>query len=185
LIGLGTTVKQAFYFKKKEKVNMEENEENVLRDDEFILVNKKLLPILGVKATIYLSVLISKEKYFFNRGLLVDNQFWNTQKDMEQLTLLSPKKQSGAIKILKANNLIEVERKGIPFKNYFKINHEKIFQILSLESPVKPQEIIRESKGRLLHRRNISKSLSAPKKTGWDESTSISQGKRTLFIREG
>ena len=72
---------------------MEENEENVLRDDEFILVNKKLLPILGVKATIYLSVLISKEKYFFNRGLLADNQFWNTQKDMEQLTLLSPKKQ--------------------------------------------------------------------------------------------
>ena len=153
---------------------MEENEENVLRDDEFILVNKKLLPILGVKATIYLSVLISKEKYFFNRGLLVDNQFWNTQKDMEQLTLLSPKKQSGAIKILKANNLIEVERKGIPFKNYFKINHEKIFQILSLESPVNPQEIIRESKERLLHRRNIFKSLSAPKKTGWDESTSIS-----------
>ena len=47
---------------------------NVLRDDAFILVNKKFLSILGIKATIYLSALISKEKYFFNRGLLADNQ---------------------------------------------------------------------------------------------------------------
>ena len=64
---------------------------------------------------------------------------------MEQSTLLSPKKQSEAIKILKTNNLIEVEKKGIPSKNYFEINYEKIFQVLSLESSITPKGIINQS----------------------------------------
>ncbi len=53
---------------------------HLLSSSAFLIVNKKLSLLLGLKATVYLADLISKEEYFKTNGLLVDCWFFNTAK---------------------------------------------------------------------------------------------------------
>ena len=105
--------------------------------NHFIKLNKTLLSVFGIEATLYLTTLISKEDYFSAKKQLNNGFFWNTQNDIESSCFLSPNEQSKALKILKAKNIIDVKKVGIPARNFFKINHENLFKILTLNSPTK------------------------------------------------
>ena len=61
------------------------------------------------------------------------NQSWffNTEKNIEDDTTLTPYQQRKAVKVLIDNKLIEVKRKGIPAKQYFKINEEQVIKKLN------------------------------------------------------
>jgi len=118
-----------------EKQNYKELNKSVIGSNAFIMVNKKLMAIFGIKATIYLSTLIFKEDFFKER-LDKDGYFWNTQEDIEESCLLSPNEQSESLKILKANDIVDFKKTGLPARNHFKINHKKIFEVLSSNSLV-------------------------------------------------
>ena len=77
------------------------------------------------------SDLISKEEYFISQGM-TDGWFFNTEANIEADTTLNSYHQRKCIKTLKKHNLIEVKRKGIPAKQYFKINEQQVLQILLL-----------------------------------------------------
>ena len=53
------------------------------------------------------------------------------QENIEEDTTLNSYHQRKCIKTLKKEGLIEVKRKGIPAKQYFKINEQQVLQILN------------------------------------------------------
>ena len=103
---------------------------HLLSSTAFIVLNKNLAKQVGLKEAVLLADLISKEEYFIANGM-TDGWFFNTEANIEADTTLNPYHQRKCIKTLKKHNLIEVKRKGIPAKQYFKINEEQVLQILN------------------------------------------------------
>ena len=104
--------------------------ESVLSKDSFIQINVKILYLLGLNVAIYLPILIWKNKVFRNRTDS-DGYFFCTQDDLELETLLTPYKQAECNKILKSCGILEIKKIGLPAKNYFKINYDKIDELLT------------------------------------------------------
>mgnify|MGYP003646862312 CR=1 FL=1 len=104
---------------------------HLLSSTAFIVLNKELARQIGLKAAILLADLISKEQYFIDNGGITDGWFFNTEANIQADTTLNPYHQRKCIKELKKHQLIEVKRKGIPAKQYFKINEEQVLQILN------------------------------------------------------
>jgi hypothetical protein len=106
---------------------------DLLRSDGSIVVNKRLAHAIGIDAAIMYSELISKQKYFADRGQLTeDGYFFNTVENMQEDTTLTKYQQSKAIKKLVTLNLIFQVNRGLPQKRFFKINEDEkyIRQIL-------------------------------------------------------
>ena len=105
---------------------------HLLSSSAFIICNKILAKKLGLKATILLSDLISKQEYFINNGL-IDTQgfFFNTQENIEEDTTLTPYQQRNALRTLKNNFIVETKKKGIPAKLHYKINEQQVMEFLN------------------------------------------------------
>ena len=103
---------------------------HLLSSTAFIILNKELARRVGLKEAILLADLISKEEYFITKGM-TDGWFFNTEANIEEDTTLNSYHQRKCIKTLKKEGLIEVKRKGIPAKQYFKINEQQVLQILN------------------------------------------------------
>lgn len=103
---------------------------NLLSSTAFIVLNKDLARHVGINAAILLADLISKEQYFIEKGM-TDGWFFNTESNIEKDTTLNSYHQRKCVKVLKENGLIQVKRKGIPAKQYFKINEEQVVRIFN------------------------------------------------------
>lgn len=103
---------------------------HLLSSTAFIILNKELARQVGLKEAILLADLISKEEYFISKGM-TDGWFFNTEANIEADTTLNPYHQRKCIKTLKTHQIIETKRKGIPAKQYFKINELQVMQILN------------------------------------------------------
>ena len=106
---------------------------NLLSSSAFLVVNKTLAKNIGLKETILLADLISKEEYFISNGM-TDGWFFNTEANIQKDTTLTPYQQRNALKSLKNNQIIETMRKGIPAKQFFKINEEQVIKFLNNKS---------------------------------------------------
>lgn len=95
----------------------------LLRADGSITVNKNLIQAIGLNEAVLYCELLSRYFYFESRFLLDEEGcFYNTQYDLQAGTGLGEKAQRTAINNLKSLGLIDVKRKGMPAKRYFKIN---------------------------------------------------------------
>ena len=103
---------------------------NLLSSTAFLVLNKQLAKQIGLKESVLLADLISKEEYFLANGM-TDGWFFNTEDNIAQDTTLSPSQQRKCIKNLVKLNIIEVKRKGVPAKRYFKINEEQVINFLN------------------------------------------------------
>lgn len=103
---------------------------HLLSSTAFLILNKQISRQIGLNAAVLLADLISKEEYFISHGM-TDGWFFNTESNIEEDTTLNPYNQRKCIKILKEAGYIEVKRKGIPAKQYFKINEEQVLQNLN------------------------------------------------------
>lgn len=112
---------------------MKELNRSTLASDGFLMVNKKIARHTSLDAAALLGALISYEKYFDNRDQLDNGWFFNTQDKIEWDTTLTPYKQREAYKTLKSKGLIEVQKRGLPSKNYYRINHQAIYQVLATQ----------------------------------------------------
>tara|TARA_R110000787_G_scaffold70091_1_gene155805 strand:- start:9600 stop:10253 length:654 start_codon:yes stop_codon:yes gene_type:complete len=105
---------------------------HLLSSSAFIICNKLMAKKIGLKATILLSDLISKQEYFINNNLInKDGYFFNTQANIEDDTTLTPYQQRNALKTLKNNLIIETKKIGIPAKLHYKINEQQVMQFLN------------------------------------------------------
>jgi len=105
---------------------------HLLSSSAFLIVNKQLAKQVGLKGAVLLADLISKEEYFMANGM-TDGWFFNTEANIERDTTLTSYQQRKVLKTLKKCQIIETKRKGIPAKQYFKINEANLLKILSCE----------------------------------------------------
>ena len=103
---------------------------HLLSSTAFIVLNKELARQLGLKEAVLLADLISKEEYFIANGM-TDGWFFNTEANIEKDTTLTPYQQRKCLKTLKTNLVLETKRKGIPAKQYFKINEQQVIKLLN------------------------------------------------------
>jgi len=103
---------------------------HLLSSSAFIIFNKELARQVGLKEAILLADLISKEEYFIANGM-TDGWFFNTEANIEKDTTLTPYQQRKCLKTLKTNLVLETKRKGIPAKQYFKINEQQVIKLLN------------------------------------------------------
>ena len=103
---------------------------HLLSSTSFLVLNKELARQIGLKEAVLLADLISKEEYFIANGM-IDGWFFNTEANIEKDTTLTPYQQRKCIKSLKKVGIIEVKRKGVPARQYFKINEELVVKFLN------------------------------------------------------
>ena len=103
---------------------------HLLSSTAFLIVNKELARQVGLKEAVLLADLISKEEYFIANGM-TDGWFFNTEANIEKDTTLTAYQQRKCLKTLKTNLVLETKRKGIPAKQYFKINEQQVIKLLN------------------------------------------------------
>ena len=109
---------------------------HLLSSSAFLVLNKQLAKQIGLKPSILLADLISKEEYFIANGM-TDGWFFNTESNIQDDTTLTPFQQRNSLKVLKEKGLIETQRRGIPAKQYFKINEQQVIHFLNNLSQIK------------------------------------------------
>ena len=116
----------------------------LLRADGSIVVNKRLAKAVGLREAVLFSELISRHRYFQDRGKLdKEGYFFNTIEDLQGGTTLTRRHQDAAIKALVQAGLVKVKLAGVPAKRYFKINNDMkvLLKILGIEiEPAEEQE---------------------------------------------
>ena len=103
---------------------------HLLSSTAFLVLNKELSKQVGLNAAVLLADLISKEEYFIAKGM-TDCWFFNTEANIERDTTLTAYQQRKCLKTLKKHQLIEVKRKGVPAKQFFKINEQLVIKFLN------------------------------------------------------
>ena len=97
---------------------------DILLSSNFWVLNKKIVKSLGVECSLFLSMLVEKNKGQGNEW------FAMTSAEVEALIGLSNHIQAKLINTLHKNGFIERENKGIPMKRYFKINDKNIGAVI-------------------------------------------------------
>tara|TARA_R100000900_G_scaffold22450_1_gene18106 strand:+ start:865 stop:1500 length:636 start_codon:yes stop_codon:yes gene_type:complete len=118
---------------------------HLLSSTAFLVLNKDLARQIGLKEAVLLADLISKEEYFIANGM-TDGWFFNTEANIERDTTLTAYQQRKVLKSLKKLGILETKRKGIPAKQYFKINEEQVVKFLNNKSATKPTTINKNKK---------------------------------------
>ena len=107
---------------------------HLLSSSAFLVVNKSLAKQIGLKETILLADLISKEEYFIANNYSnyeMGGWFFNTEANIEADTTLTPFQQRKCLKSLRKYGIIETKRIGIPAKQHFKINEQVVIKFLN------------------------------------------------------
>jgi len=102
--------------------------ENFLWEWNYIMLNKPLMRKIGIAEAAFLCELISARMRF------KQDEFYFTQKEMEDQLWISESTQMRYTKKLQDIWLIKVEKKWIPAKNYYTINDDEIFKIIIWET---------------------------------------------------
>lgn len=98
-----------------------------LGQKSFLMVNREMMKEVGMEAAIFLSILVDADNIFEEEWV------YQTTPTVEALScgFLTRRKQENAIKILIEKGLIEHKNMGIPCKRYFKINEDKVMDLLT------------------------------------------------------
>lgn len=156
----------------KDTINAKQFTRTFLKSTAYLTINKTLIKLIGLNETALLSDLISKEEYFEQRNMLEDGWFFNTEQNRFEDTGLSPKQQQLAIKKLQKLEIISIQRKSLPAKQWFKINHKRI------------QEILINTDGRTSPYKKQNKSLQKAELTNKNNVIRISNNKSISYSKE-
>lgn len=107
---------------------------DLINSRNWISYNRDLARKLSVHGALVLSALCSYEKYKNNE------EFYMTYDTIKYYTVLSEYEIKQALKILSKNNVVSIEKKGMPAKNYYKLNEQEITNILLNASELKINE---------------------------------------------
>ncbi len=116
---------------------------NLISTEAYWQVNKAIAKITDNDTAILLADLISKEKYFENKGQMNGDYFFNTVENIEQDTNIKKDKQRMCLTKLENLGIVETKMITIPRKRHYKINHEKLFLALSEANKIYSERKIR------------------------------------------
>ena len=87
--------------------------------------NRPIAHALGLSAAVVYAALISKQVYYEQHNKLDEEGFfYSTIADLQESTSMGKCQQSNAIKVLTDAGLVEVCRRGMPAKRYFRVRDE-------------------------------------------------------------
>jgi predicted transcriptional regulator len=104
---------------------------SLIANDNYIIVNKSLIHMLGLHEAIILGELASEYSYY-KRNEMLDSEgyFYSTVENVKENTGLSKDIQCKALKKLNTRGLIHSTVKGIPAKRYVKFNYQLLASLL-------------------------------------------------------
>ena len=117
------------------KSNHEKNERiyDLLTQDSYFILNRKLNSYCGLVLGAFIVFLLDKEKYHkYNEELTQDGYFYATDMDIMLMTGLTSSQVSKLKNTAAEKELVFIKREGIPLKTYYKINLQKINDIMNL-----------------------------------------------------
>ena len=117
---------------------------HLLSSSAYLVVNKFLAKNIGLKPTILLADLISKENYFIENQTIKDGWFFNTSKNIERDTTLTNYQQKKSIKKLEEIGFIQTELKGMPATLHFKILENKILTYLNTSFKETSKQVLKK-----------------------------------------
>ena len=87
--------------------------------------NRPIAHALGLGAAVVYAALISKQVYYEQHDMLDEEGFfYSTIADLQESTSMGKCQQSNAIKVLTDAGLVEVCRRGMPAKRYFRVRDD-------------------------------------------------------------
>ena len=98
----------------------------LLMSSSYFVLNKQIVKAIGIEAGFLLTTLIEASDGLANE----DGWFYKTSPSLEEETGLSNHKQSKIIEELTKLGILEQENKGMPMKRYFRINFQKIEELV-------------------------------------------------------
>lgn len=117
------------------KSSHEKNERiyDLLTQDSYFILNRKLNSYCGLILGAFIVFLLDKEKYHkYNGELTQDDYFYATDMDIMLMTGLTSSQVSKLKNTAVEKELVFIKREGIPLKTYYKINLQKINDIMNL-----------------------------------------------------
>ncbi len=121
---------------------------HLLSSTAFLVVNKELAKQIGLNETVLLADLISKEQYFKEKeysNYEMGGWFFNTAKNIQDDTTLTSHQQRKAVKNLKSLGIIETKLIGIPAKQHFKINENKLLSYFTTSYSKSEQQVVKKT----------------------------------------
>lgn len=106
----------------------------LLSTNGFIQVNKALIKKLGLHEAILIGEFCAEYNYWEERNMLDDGYFYSTRDNIEENTGLSEHYQRKALSTLYELGIITIEKRGLPAKNYYKINFDVLLSIIEESS---------------------------------------------------
>lgn len=110
----------------------------ILANSSRSIFNKWIARMIWTDSAILLSLLCDLYDHYRSTGWLTQGKknkdkmfFYCTQSKIEHETTLTKKRKQKAIKILSDLWFIIVEKHGLPSKNYFRVNEEKILDVVN------------------------------------------------------
>ena len=98
----------------------------LLMSSSYFVLNKQIVKAIGIEAGFLLTTLIEASDGIAND----EGWFYKTSPSLEEETGLSNHKQSKIIEELTKLGILEQENKGMPMKRYFRINFQKIEELV-------------------------------------------------------
>lgn len=117
------------------KSSHEKNERiyDLLTQNSYFILNRKLNSYCGLVLGTFIVFLLDKEKYHkYNRELTQDGYFYATDMDIMLMTGLTSSQVSKLKNTAVEKELVFIKREGTPLKTYYKINLQKINDIMNL-----------------------------------------------------
>lgn len=106
----------------------------------YLFLDKTFLQSFPTAAAILLSLFLKKESdlaWSPDSGFESGGWFYFLTEEIMEYTRFSEDRVQTAIATLKKEGLMEVERRGIPSKNYYKMNHEALRDLILSQMPEK------------------------------------------------
>lgn len=103
----------------------------LLSTDGYITVNKTLIHNFGLHEAIMIGELCAEYNYWDSLGKLENGSFFSTRQNIEENTGLNEHFQRKAFETLKESGIVTITKKGLPAKNYYKIDFTQLYTVLS------------------------------------------------------
>ena len=148
----------------------------LLSQDGYYTLNKKLVKLIGLENSFLLSFFIDKYKFF-------KEEFFYTKENILNDTRLTEYSLNSSLKFLRDNNLILIIKKGCPARNYYDINF-KIIEELLQRSP-ETKEIKKSKSNNGIKEHETQKELIQENETKSIKNTSTYYNQNTITSTTG
>ncbi len=96
----------------------------------FWQINKKMVRVFGIVPTLWIVNVFERWRYHVEKGdIKKDGYFYFTQTEIEKQTGINARKQTEITRNLQKLNILYVKRKGLPRKNYYRIELFKLLKV--------------------------------------------------------